>query len=330
MRPRIKADLLILIVLIFGVIGTGIYMFKMPGTSSELKGKPEAATRDYLHRLVHKLAGDIGERNFFQYENLQKAIEFIRSEWTEMGYQILEQEYVIKDKKFINLEVEIKGSKTPEEIIVIGAHYDSVMSSPGANDNGTGVASVLALSKAFVGSENELTLRFVLFANEEPPFFHTEEMGSFVYAKRSKERKENIAAMVSLETIGYYREEKGSQKYPFPLGLIYPSEANFIAFVSNIGYRKLLHQVLKSFRSHTKFPSEGVCLFSWVPGVDWSDHWSFWKQGFPAILVTDTAPYRYPHYHTAQDTPDKVDYDRFAIVVEGLQKVTSELVNRGR
>jgi hypothetical protein len=131
--------------------------------------------------------------------------------------------------------------------------------------------------------------------------------------------------MFSLETIGYYSEQRGSQRYPFPLGFFYPDSGDFIAFVSNLRSRALLHEVLASFRRQAEFPSEGVAAPAFIPGVDWSDHWSFWQEGYPAVMVTDTAPFRYPHYHTAQDTPDKVDYDRLTRVVTGLERTLRDI-----
>jgi Zn-dependent M28 family amino/carboxypeptidase len=224
-----------------------------------------------------------------------------------------------------NSEGDGKGTALVAEVIVVGAHGDSVDGAVGANDNGSGVAAVLELARLFREAKPARTLRLVAFVNEEPPFFKTEQMGSRVYARRSKARGENVVAMFSLETIGYYSDRPGSQRYPFPLGFFYPSTGNFIAFVSNLSSRALLHEVLASFRRHAEFPSESVAAPAFIPGVDWSDHWSFWKEGYPALMVTDTAPYRYPYYHTVQDTPDKVDYERAARVATGLQGMLSEL-----
>jgi Zn-dependent M28 family amino/carboxypeptidase len=195
-----------------------------------------------------------------------------------------------------------------------------VLGAPGANDNGTGVAAMLALARRFSGQKPRRTLRFVAFANEEPPHFQTAEMGSVVYAQRSRERSENVVAMLSLETLGYYDDAQGSQVYPPPIGLFYPSTGNFVGFVSNVSSRKLLRDVVGDFRSHTRFPSEGAALPAVIPGVGWSDHWAFWQAGYPALMVTDTAPFRYPHYHTGADTPDKIDYERLARVVAGLER----------
>jgi Zn-dependent M28 family amino/carboxypeptidase len=153
-------------------------------------------------------------------------------------------------------------------------------------------------------------------------------MGSRQYARRSRQRGEKIVAMFSIETIGWYSDEPGSQRYPFPLGFFYPSRGNFLAFVSNLGSRALLHEAITAFRRHAEFPSEGVAAPAFIPGVDWSDHASFWREGYPALMITDTAPYRYPWYHTAQDTPDKVDYVRLARVVLSMQLTFSELARR--
>jgi Zn-dependent M28 family amino/carboxypeptidase len=222
--------------------------------------------------------------------------------------------------------VEILGKDKAEKIALIGAHYDSVQGSPGANDNATGVAALLALARRFSQAPLLRTVRFVAFTNEEPPLFQSRHMGSRIYARGCRDRGEQIFPMLSLETIGYYSDEPGSQKYPFPFGLFYPSTANFIAFVSNMENAPWVKQLLTSFRRHTQFPSEGGALWEWIPGVAWSDHWSFWKEGYPAVMVTDTAPNRYPHYHTGADTPDKVGFARLARVVSGLQRIIDELV----
>jgi hypothetical protein len=168
----------------------------------------------------------------------------------------------------------------------------------------------------------------VAFVNEEPPFFQSEQMGSVVYAKRCRQRNEKIVAMLTPETIGYYSDERGSQKYPGMLGMFYPKVGNFIAFVGESSATELVERCVESFRHHTKFPSEGGAAPASIEGVGWSDHWSFALQNYPALMITDTAPFRYPHYHTPQDTPDKVDYDRAARVVAGLVRVVRELAEK--
>ncbi len=212
--------------------------------------------------------------------------------------------------------------------MVVGAHYDTVPGCPGANDNGSGVVATLALADAMAGTKAARTLRFVLFVNEEPPHFQTDLMGSRVYARRCRERSENIAGMISLETIGYFRDEPKSQHFPVPgLGLFYPTQGNFIAFVGNFGSRGWVRATVGSFRRHAAFPCEGAALPGFVPGVGWSDHWAFYQEGYPALMVTDTAPFRYPHYHEPTDTPDRVDTERMARIVQAMERVVLDLAN---
>jgi len=305
-------------------------MIAMPGKSYSGTIPPlteqEILLRDALGRDVEKLSGDIGERNFIQYQKLGKAADFLEASFQTAGYKVERQGYKIDDQFYYNIAVEIPGKKKPDEIVVIGGHYDSVVGSPGANDNATGAAGVLALARMFAGKQPEKTVRFVEFVNEEPPFFWTGNMGSLVYAKRSRERNEKIVAMLSLETIGYYSDAKNSQKYPAPLNLLYPTSGNFIGFIGNTASSKLVREAIASFRRHAEFPSEGAAIPGGIPGVGWSDQWSFWQHGYRGLMVTDTAPYRYPYYHTAEDTPDKVDWERTTKVIAGLEKVVADLV----
>jgi len=243
---------------------------------------------------------------------------------TSAGLKAQRVSYELRGRTLHNIEAEIPGASP--EIFVVGAHYDSVSGCPGANDNGSGVAALLALARRFAGKPTGKTLRFVAFVNEEPPYFQTEEMGSFVYAKRCRERGDRIAGMISLETIGYFSDAPGSQKYPSPgLGWFYPSKGNFIGFAADFRSRSLLRQTVAAFRKTGKLPSEGASMPASLPGIGWSDHWSFWQCGYPAVMVTDTAPFRYPHYHEPTDTPDKLDYDRFTLAVSGMESAISEL-----
>src|SRR5262245_18048509 len=269
----------------------------------------ETVLRNALWRDVRYLAGEIGDRNWLVYSRLLQAAEWIEASLAQAGYEVRRLSFDIRGRPVDNLEVEIPGHTRREEIIVIGAHYDSVPGCPAANDNGSGVAALLALGRALGNSEPQRTIRMVAFANEEPPFYRSSEMGSVVYARECHRRKERIVAMLSLETIGYYRDEKGSQTYPPPFSLFYPAEGNFIAFVGNVGSLGLVRKCLATFRRQVKFPSEGAALPEFIPGIGWSDHWSFWRQGYPAVMVTDTALFRYPFYHSSEDTYDKLDYD---------------------
>lgn len=285
----------------------------------------EVTLRDELMADVKTLAGDIGERNMPRYPQLNAAADFIESSFSKAGLQPRRDTYELGGQPCHNIEVEIRGARP--QIVVVGAHYDSVYGSPGANDNGSGIAALLALARRFAGKPVAQTLRFVAFANEEPPYFQTEGMGSFVYAKRCKTRNDEISAMISLETIGYFTDAPHSQTYPaIGLGAFYPTTGNFIGFVGNTSSRALLHRAIALFREQEKLPSQGAALPAFIPGIGWSDQWAFWQHGYPGIMITDTAPFRYPHYHEATDTPDKLDYDRFGLVVGGIEKVIEELV----
>jgi hypothetical protein len=308
---------------------------RMPGKNVSKAGPlspDEVVLREELRANVQKLSGEIGERNMWHYTQLTAAADFIEDSFSRAGLHLHRDSYEIRGQACHNLEAEILGaqgaaaSRPPPSIIVIGAHYDSVFGSPGANDNGSGVAAMLALARRFAGKTTQHALRFVAFVNEEPPYFLGGDMGSFVYASRCKARSDRISAMISLETIGYFSDVPHSQTYPSPgLGLFYPKVGNFIGFVSNVQSQALLRRVIALFREHAKIPSEGASLPAFIPGVSWSDQWSFWQHGYPAIMVTDTAPFRYPYYHSSNDTPDKLDYDRFTLVVSGMEKVIEDL-----
>lgn len=280
-----------------------------------------------LHEHVFTLAGEIGERNIWLPQKLNAAAAYIEKTWQEQNFDVQHQEYETRGVKSANLIIEIPGASLHDEIIIVGAHYDSVLGSPGANDNGSGVAALLEISRLLAGINFARTIRFVAFTNEEPPFFLRRDMGSRVYASSSKGLKENIVAMLSLETMGYYSEVPHSQDYPFPFSFFYPHTANFIGFVSNIRSRHLVKLSLESFRRNADFPSEGTAAPGWITGIGWSDHWSFWREGYKAIMITDTAFFRYDHYHTLQDTPEKIKYDSLARVSMGLADVIAELAN---
>lgn len=296
------------------------YQGPLPSATQE-----ELALKGLLQQDIQKLAAEIGARNTGAYDNLNAAGKFLETALTESGYSVKQQVYKIDNQSYFNLEVERLGTEKPEEVIVVGGHYDSAFNSPGANDNATGAVATLELARIFAKLPTNRTIRFVEFTNEEPPFFWTKNMGSLVYAKQLKVRKEKIVAMLSLETMGYFSDHAGSQKYPFPIGLLYPNKGNFIAFVGDFQSGVLVRRSIESFRRQAQFPSEGAVLPSWLPGVGWSDQWSFWQQGYPGIMVTDTAPYRYPYYHREDDTLDKINFDKLARVVSGLANVILDL-----
>ncbi len=307
-------------------------MLAMPGTSfrGALPPADEAllSLATELRQDVARLAVDIGERNLRNCpQQLAQAADCIAAQFKAAGYDVRRQEYKVAGTSCHNLDVEILGTTLKDEIVIVGAHYDTVPGTPGANDNTSGVAATLALARRFAHRKTDRTLRFVAFTNEESPYAHTEAMGSRVYARRCRDRGENVVAMMSLETIGYFDDSPGSQKYPPPIGQLYPSEGNFIGFVGNLASGDLVRQAVKAFRESEQFPSEGAALPEAIARIGDSDHSSFWHEGYRAIMVTDTANFRYPFYHTPEDTIDKVNFERLSRVVRGLEKVVARLAD---
>ena len=285
--------------------GALYYMIAMPGSSysGDLAWTPEE--RELAARLrLHVEALAKKERN----GDLDEPAKYIAAHLHQPEFQ-----------NFMSGGRSVRNIESGFGRVVVGAHYDSVPGSPGADDNASGVAVLIELSRM------GLPATFVAFANEEMPFFQSDEMGSYVWASRARFRGTQIKAMVSLEMLGFYRDIPGTQHYPAPLSWFYPDRANFVAFVGDVGARDIVRRSIGAFRQGVEFPSEGVAAPAFIPGVTWSDHWSFRRQGFPAIMVTDTAFNRYPHYHLPTDTPEKLDYQRMAKVTMGLAAVIWEL-----
>ena len=300
--------------------------------------KEELAILQQLKRHIVFLAGTLGQRNMDFPKQLERAAAYIDESFRVQDHKVSSHEYTLqkglipfppefKDQVPRNIEAEIPGDDYKDEIILVGAHYDSVIGSPGANDNATGVAALLEIGRLLSGKKMKRTVRLVAFVNEESPFFATKNMGSYVYAQRCHKKQENIRGMISLETLGYYSDIKGSQTYPFPLGFFKPDTGNYLGFVSNIRSRHFLKDFMKRFGDQVDFATEGVAIPQIIPGIGWSDHRSFWKFDYPAIMVTDTALFRYPYYHTQEDTPEKIHYNHLARVVSGLLKSIESLAN---
>ncbi len=327
---RLWLSILIRWSVIIGIaVSSVVYVESMPGKSYKGSLQPlsegEGLLKQNLKRHVVKLSLEIGHRDTDHPAGLEGSVGYIRDVLVQYGYSVKFQDYTVRNTNVKNIEVQIDGAS--DEVIVVGAHYDSVRGSPGANDNASAVAATLELARMHAGKKHRRTVRFVLFVNEEPPYFETEDMGSRVYAREAKKRGDKIVGMISLETIGFYSDSHNSQKYPSILGYFYPDTANFIGFIGNISSRGLLYRCIKTFRNTTAFPSVGTVAPAWIPGIGWSDHWSFWKEDYPAIMITDTAPFRYIHYHNMTDTPDKIDFDKTARVVAGVDRVVTDISN---
>jgi Peptidase family M28 len=304
------------------------YMLGVPGTPH--KGSLPALTADErtlaANLKTHIAAIGAREHNIDHYDELEKVASYIERVLVGYGYKPVPQRFPVRGKDVRNIEATIEAAKPDAETIVVGAHYDSAIGTPGANDNATGTAAVLELARLLspLGGNRGKRIRLVLFVNEELPYFGTNDMGSLQYAKKLAERSERVTAMYSLETLGYYSDAAGSQKYPAPFGLVLPNRGDFISFVGMLGSRPLLQDAMRSFRSHTPFPTIGGVSPGFIPGIAWSDHWAFAQHGFQALMITDTALFRYPHYHRSTDTPDKIDNERLARVVKGIERVVRD------
>ena len=287
-------------------------------------GAREEEDRLYAH--VRHLSVQIGSRSFYEYDKIEKAKQYIRSTLEAMGYRPELQDYKYGGRVFSNIVVSRPGIKTPGETVIIGAHYDTVQGTPGADDNASAVAILLEICRSVRKDQPSRTLQLIFFVLEEPPLYDTGAMGSFVYARAAKARGEHVRAMLSLEMLGYFSDREGGQSFPLPLmRLFYPTTPNFVAVVGDRASRDLVKKIKDSVAASSGIPVETLSTSRWVPGVALSDHNSFWKMGYPAVMITDTAFYRNPHYHGAGDTIETLNFQKMAGVLRGLVQTARDL-----
>jgi hypothetical protein len=268
---------------------------------------------EYLQKL-----GPRNSENDTSYKQLRQCEEWIRQKWESQGYTVKKQTFSNKGKEYSNLEIEIKGRIAPAEIIIVSAQYDTLPGSPGANNNGSGIAILFQLSQLLKKHTPDRTLRLLNFVNEEDPFFGTEMMGSFQYAKRSRQLREDIKVMLSMDALGIYKEEPDSQKLPFPFSMFYPNRGNFLAFIGNLRSRKYVIEATRGFKKGSSFQIQAGVAPEWAKGAAWSDHSSFWKFGYPGIMVTDTGGFRSTYHTTKGDTMEKLNFEAMSRIVIGM------------
>lgn len=334
------------------------WLFKLvaqKNASSDKEAEPQIKElQSRLEKHIRRLAVEIGPRSYLAPKKLEQAAAYVKGEFEKRKrnnsvrlwpyrvgdvpkkhlYRCVKPRCMSEHKNyddlsgtigsidFKNIEFDIRGDKQPDEIIVIGAHYDSDACESagctlGADDNATGVAALIELVGIFTKQyQPAKTLRFVAFTNEEEPFFQTETMGSYVYAREPRAEKERVRWMLSLETMGYFNDKPGSQEPQWLAKLIgLPTTGNFIAFAGNWNSAKLAEKSVKAFSG---VPAVGIATYSRIPGVNWSDHWSYWQLGVPAVMVSDTALLRNFCYHKECDIPQRLDFNRLAHIVLGL------------
>ncbi|QGG48003.1 M28 family peptidase [Heliorestis convoluta] len=293
-----------------------------------------------LKKHVEKLAAEIGPRNYSYYNGLEQAADYIHEELASMGYEVQIQEFEISRKdapigsplSYRNIIAIKPGIATPDEVVIVGAHYDSCGDSPGADDNASGIAGMLELARLLKNVPLQKTVKFIAFTNEEPPFFKSPYMGSFVYAQKARQRNEKIKLAIIFEMIGYYTDQPPNWSHfgdlDGILSTIAPSDSNFIAAIGNSNEIAYLERMDAAFNQKSTVPmitNRQIIPHGPLMDMDLSDHWSFWEEGYRAVMITDTAFYRNPHYHTLRDTLETLDYEKMAQVVSGFSAVMQEI-----
>ncbi|WP_164103534.1 M28 family metallopeptidase [Candidatus Laterigemmans baculatus] len=275
-----------------------------------------------LRQHVETLAGLIGPRTLARPKTIAATIGYLENQWREIGHEVERETYVALGEQATNLIVEKRGTSRSDEIVLLGAHYDTVSTTPGADDNASAVAVLLEVSRLLRDHDGRRTARYVAFACEEPPFFNFGEMGSQHHASQCRQRGERIAGMLCLEMVGYFSDELGSQQVPptIPARLhrFFPRRGNFLAAVGNPPSWKLAWAFRRGFKRATRLPLFSICLPETVHEIRLSDNSSFWDQGYPALMLTDTSFLRNPNYHLETDTPDTLDYARMTEVTLGV------------
>jgi len=313
------------VVICWIVVNLSTYGWQPLFVKQEYKASYDVNIINNLHSTVKILSQDIGVRNVMLPGHLNHAATYIVKSLQSLGYTVVEQEYRPYGRRVKNI-IAFTGDNIPPESIIVGAHYDTCMT-PGADDNASGVAGLLELARQLKGVTLKTPIVFVAFVNEEPPFFTTNAMGSYVFAKYLKKYKKTVKAAVILEMLGYYNEDFSSQRYLPLLGPFFPNQANFVAVVGNFPSANVVINLVEGMSKGADFPVRSIVAPSFLPGVYFSDQWSFWKTGYPAVMVTDTAFLRYKHYHKRTDTIEKLNFIKMCYVIQGLREGVETLSN---
>lgn len=311
-----------LVLIALGCAWFASFRFKStPRSDLKIDSQKSAVAITMLKKDVLELAGKIGARSTTHYENLIRASEYLQGRYSELGYEPRLQTYKAAGFDVSNIYA-VKPSATPgAENLIIGAHYDTQYSNPGADDNASGVAVLLALMKSLSSTSLNKTIHFVCLVNEELPHSHSPAMGAFQYAKWVFEQKLPVAGMISLESVGYFDSSRGSQRYPFQfMSWLYPDRGDFIAVVGNLKSHNLVSSITRAFHESSPIQAEGAVLPQFIRDIARSDHWAFWKFGFEAVMITDTANFRNANYHKATDHPDTLNYEKIYEVYLGLNQ----------
>lgn len=322
-RRIIKFMLLVVLIILVLLIGVWFWMTQ-PLLSRATPNSERTVDPSRLEAHVRKLSIELGPRDARHIENLDKVAAYIKNEFSQTGAFVSEQVYRVQGRSYRNVIAHF-GPET-EERIIVGAHYDAAGPFPGADDNASGVAGLIELARLLNQQQPPLRVELVAFSLEEPPYYRTTGMGSLVHAKSLREQNVRVRVMFSLEMIGYFSDAPNSQL--FPVGLLssfYPSKGNFISVVGRLSEGLLVRRTKAVMRKATPLPVYSMNAPRFIPGVDFSDQRNYWYLGYDAVMITDTAFYRNRNYHTAEDTAEKLDYKRMAMVVEGVYAAVMDL-----
>lgn len=324
-RRIIRVMLLVLIIACLLLIGLWFWLTQ-PLLSSATPSQQRTVDAARLQAHVHKLSVELTPRDESHVENLDRVAAYIKNEFSQFTESVSEQPYSVQGKSYRNVIARF-GPET-EERIVVGAHYDAAGPLPGADDNASGVAGLIELARLLSLQSPPLRIELVAFTLEEPPYFGTTGMGSSVHAESLRRQNIRVRAMFSLEMIGYFSDAPNSQRVPGGLlSAFYPSTGNFIAVVGRPGDWSLVRRTKAAMRNASPLPVYSINAPRIVSGVDFSDQLNYWHAGYNAVMITDTAFYRNPNYHTAHDTEEKLDYKRMAMVVEGVYAAVIDLAH---
>ena len=323
-RRRIIRFMLIALLIFVLLLFASWFWMTQPLFSRATPNSQRTVDPSRLQAHVRKLSVELGPRDEGHIENLDRVAAYIKDEFSQTTSAVSEQAYRVQGKSYRNVIARF-GPET-EERIVVGAHYDTAGPLPGADDNASGVAGLLELARLLGQKQPTLQIELVAFSLEEPPYFRTTGMGSSVHALSLRNQNAKVRAMFSLEMIGCFSDAAGSQSFPVGvLGAFYPSTGNYIAVVGRLGDWSLVRRTKSAMRNASPLAVYSINAPSFVPGVDFSDQLNYWEAGYSAVMITDTAFYRNRNYHTSLDTEEKLDYQRMAMVVEGVYAAVTDL-----
>jgi Zn-dependent M28 family amino/carboxypeptidase len=299
-------------------LGALAFYAKQPVLAERGAGRAVDASPERLRSDVERLVA-LSPRDAASPEGNDHAAVFVRDAFVEAGLEPTFQTFEVEDGARPSRNVVARVGPAEGPRVVVGAHYDACGALPGADDNASGVAALLELARMLAKHPPSGPVELVAYANEEPPDFATPAMGSVHHAEALARSGVEVKAMLCLEMVGYFDDAPGSQRYPVaPMAAIYPTRGDFIAVIGNVGGASLVRDVKRAMAGASPLSVESINAPEAIPGVDFSDHRSYWARGIPAVMVTDTAFYRNDRYHTARDLPDTLDYARMADVVAGV------------